>query len=108
MLLNQVIRVLHKVTLDPPTAVYAVAKAAQLTLFPNPTQNQLQIQSGQSFNPDCTYKIIDATGKLIREEILGKQSTRTIIVGDLQNGMYYLQLISKDKEVSEGRFTIMR
>jgi D-alanyl-D-alanine carboxypeptidase len=90
ILLEQVIRALHKVTLDPPTAVVSLSPALYFKLYPNPANSVLQI-SCEGAAADLRYAITDAAGRTIA---WGKIQGRTTEVGlaDLQNGLYYVHL----------------
>ncbi|MEO8151163.1 MAG: T9SS type A sorting domain-containing protein, partial [Bacteroidia bacterium] len=59
-----------------------------LNIFPNPVRDVLNIQHSSVENQ---YAIIDATGKIIMEGELEKQSTQ-LNISSISNGIYFLQL----------------
>jgi hypothetical protein len=59
-----------------------------LSVYPNPTSNQLSIDTELEINE---ITIIDITGKLIKTT---KQNTSTINVADLSNGIYFIKIIT--------------
>jgi Secretion system C-terminal sorting domain len=67
-----------------------VIQKTKITVFPNPTESKLYLETNEQIFEQ--YTIIEASGKLIRQS----QFTNEISVNDLQNGVYWLQLITKD------------
>jgi len=59
----------------------------KISIFPNPVKNSLTIQSDTTNLP---YRIVDLNGRSILKGQL--QSSKTIDVSPLQNGMYLIQL----------------
>lgn len=90
MLFSQVIRTLHKVTLDPPTAIASVSAALSFEMYPNPAQDVIHISvDGNAVN--LGYAVCDITGKaILAGEIHG--GSAQIGLGNVQNGLYYLKL----------------
>ena len=62
----------------------------QVTIFPNPTQDVLNIKT--SVFENVTYTLYDAQGKLIMQDILSVEQT-PIQVSQLAPGSYSLELI---------------
>ena len=67
------------------------------TLYPNPAQKYLQINS-DSDNPIDQITISDLSGKII---LVQTQNTNTLNIEPLSNGMYFLEILSGDKKVTK-------
>jgi hypothetical protein len=64
-------------------------------IYPNPTSNQLSIDTELNINE---LSIIDITGKIIMET---KENTNTINVTDLPSGVYFIKLITDEKLITK-------
>ena len=100
MLLNGVIKALHKVTNDPPTAVPGLTVIMPYMIYPNPVMDELHIERTERLLGTCTYTVIDATGKKVLNGKVSEPKT-TVPTGGLQSGAYYLQLTDESGQ----RFT---
>jgi hypothetical protein len=83
---------------DLSTGVATIA-ATELSLFPNPAINTLQLRSGQDLS----------TRTVIVNDLAGKEVLRTTVQGgsiqvdDLKSGMYLLRVMGDDRTI-QGRF----
>jgi hypothetical protein len=83
---------------DLSTGVATIA-ATELSLFPNPAINTLQLRSGQDLS----------TRTIIVNDLAGKEVLRTTVQGgsiqvdDLKSGMYLLRVMGDDRTI-QGRF----
>jgi hypothetical protein len=83
---------------DLSTGVATIA-ATELSLFPNPAINTLQLRSGQDLS----------TRTVIVNDLAGKEVIRTTVQGgsiqvdDLKSGMYLLRVMGDDRTI-QGRF----
>ncbi|MFN2438482.1 MAG: T9SS type A sorting domain-containing protein, partial [Chitinophagaceae bacterium] len=68
-------------------------KITGLIIYPNPVQDKLHFQT--SGNATAVLQILDATGKLVRNEYLELRglTTTTLDVSNITNGVYHLVLI---------------
>ena len=66
----------------------------QVTIFPNPTQDVLNIKT--SLFENVTYTLYDAQGKLVMQNILSAEQT-PIQVSQLAPGSYSLELIFENE-----------
>ena len=74
----------------------------EISLFPNPTSNTLNVRNyGES---NVNFQIVDANGKLVKKGIL----TGTIDTADLLNGMYFLRINDLEKGMITKRFVVVR
>lgn len=67
---------------------------------PNPFTEYIHIMPGKDIVYPCQLKMMDAAGRLVREEILYDPSQVTLDVYGLESGMYFLHFITP-----EGRYT---
>ena len=65
-----------------------------IQVFPNPTQGQIEILYSEELN----IKIIDNTGRVVKQESLVNSK---IDISELPNGVYFLQINSKDQFKTE-------
>lgn len=74
----------------------------QLTLFPNPTADVLQVNLENENSENTTYQVFDLTGKSV---LLGNllQGNSNINIAPLSNGIYLIQLKNRNK-VYAGKF----
>lgn len=79
-----------------PSSVNNFEKQEALTIYPNPTDDQLTIIS-DGWTPDEIY-IVDLSGELIKTF---RQNTNTIAIGDLPSGIYLIQIVSEGKIITE-------
>jgi Secretion system C-terminal sorting domain len=87
---------------DSPTPTDETSES--ITIYPNPTANQINISSTYAFQ---TYDIIDITGKTVLKGVLN--SKNEISVATLPNGLYFLSLhntITQTRAV--GKFVVKR
>ena len=75
----------------------------QVTIFPNPTQDVLNIKT--SVFENVTYTLYDAQGKLVLQNILSAEQT-PIQVSQLAPGAYSLELIFEDS--NEGPLSLSK
>ncbi len=71
--------------------------AQEFTLYPNPAQKNLQINSN-SDSPIDQITITDLTGKVI---LIQTQNTNKINIESLSKGMYFLEILSGNKMVTK-------
>ena len=64
-------------------------------LYPNPSKNSVTI-SLSNISIGINYKIIDYSGKIVRENSLKNCSEFTIDISDLTNGLYFIQLYNDE------------
>jgi hypothetical protein len=90
MLLEGVIRALHKVTLAPPTGIAFVIRAAQLEMYPNPACGQLHVRCSEDLL-NAEYSVIDVSGRIVFSGVI-RAKELTIPVNNLANGNYNLTI----------------
>jgi len=63
--------------------------APQFEVYPNPADNYIDVTS--AVNGECTYTLMDATGRVVREQKSDTQTTRIILNG-LAPGVYLFRM----------------
>ncbi len=72
--------------------------ALGFNIYPNPTNDFINIKLTQDFQ---FLRIINSTGKIIKELNINKLKETSISVNDLKKGYYLVMLYGKNKVVSE-------
>jgi len=76
---------------------YEVLTGAELTLFPNPVRDRLNVRLDEVYPKDLRFRLFATDGSLLRENVLRRGSTMLEIDADgLPQGAYLL-------EVADGR-----
>ncbi|MBL4604551.1 MAG: T9SS type A sorting domain-containing protein, partial [Flavobacteriaceae bacterium] len=82
----------EQTTIDTTAGTDDFSLNAKITIFPNPTDNQLQIESKLEFDSIIIY---DLTGKEIKRIVSTvSKLTQQIDVSTLKNGIYYISIQS--------------
>lgn len=80
-----------------------VLKYSQLTIYPNPTSNVLNIELPSDFIQQVTLNVFDINGRLVLTKSVG--DTTQLNTSNLEKGMYVLQVMSTERGVSQ-RFIV--
>lgn len=81
-----------------------------LRFFPNPVNNELNIQATSEFNGSIQVNICNLHGKILMSKELTfthANQTARLVLSDLQNGMYILQF-KNDSWVSNARIHVVK
>ena len=62
-----------------------------VTIYPNPANERVSLNTGDAISGDLTLEIYDIVGTLVKSEIL-KAGIRQIFTGDLESGIYMLTI----------------
>lgn len=69
----------------------------QLTLFPNPTQNVVNITSKELIDENCQIELINSQGKVEQKYKLSKlEINNTLILPDVTKGLYFLRITTQN------------
>ena len=74
---------------------------SEISIYPNPTKNNLSINFGLNYNSNLSTKIsiFDLQGKLIKTIVRNAEMIQNINTSELSNGIYILKLIGdKNKQ----------
>lgn len=68
----------------------------ELSIYPNPTSENLQIEFEEFKDYDATYQLLDLSGKILLESEI--QSDQSIVdMSTYQSGVYFLNIVSKSE-----------
>ncbi|OJW82104.1 MAG: hypothetical protein BGO69_16025 [Bacteroidetes bacterium 46-16] len=88
-----------------PTSVAKTTKSDDITLYPNPAKNELNVL----FNPDADVKIISVynlIGKAVTVYRLTSNNSAKLDIENIPTGIYFLRLIdSKGQVIATRKFT---
>jgi len=103
-LLNLVIASLHKVTLNmPATFVNEINTNEWLNIFPNPANNELNIDVGSNLEINAV-KIFDNNGKMVLNKTKNHEK---IMLDQLPEGLYFLTIEIENTTINK-KFLIKR
>jgi len=74
-----------------------------ISLYPNPTSNQLTIKLGDANDLPDTYEIYNMLGQIISKRSISNSADLTINASALSNGMYFIR-ISKENSATTLQF----
>ena len=81
---------------NAPLGLFETSKIAGLSLFPNPTQDQLHIDSKDSEIKELT--ISDMSGRIVFHQ---NGNVVTLSLGNLQNGIYNATIVTTSGSKTE-------
>ena len=70
--------------------------AMTFDMFPNPAKENVTVRLNSNSFGNVTIRVIDLQGKQIIEQPFSEEHTMELDVSDLQSGMYFVKLNSKD------------
>lgn len=83
------------------TGIESYANTDSLLIYPNPATTTLTINHNLSGN--VTYRILDVTGQELQAGTIN-QTEQQISVGELADGIYFLQLFEDNKSAGQEKF----
>tara|TARA_B100000524_G_scaffold109228_1_gene52911 strand:+ start:2250 stop:3821 length:1572 start_codon:yes stop_codon:yes gene_type:complete len=93
---NGVVHIIDGVLL-PPSAGIDEATDLVVNIYPNPAVNTIQFDGNESYS----YSIVNNLGQVVSE---GSTSSQSIVVSNLENGMYTLRLNNENGSLSSKFF----
>lgn len=79
-------------------------KHNEITIYPNPVSQQLQIIYKDAYNKKLAIQIYDISGNLLLSQALDSQDLNTLDVSYLKNGFYLLHILDNSNLISTQRF----
>lgn len=74
------------------------AESTEITLYPNPTSGIFYLDISNTPDKTMTYRISDATGKVVSESKM-ETSTTSIDISQLPSGIYFISILINNREV---------
>jgi hypothetical protein len=96
------------VYIDGHDAISESAEKNSLCVFPNPFSDKAVINAGNDLKLacNCTLRVYDVTGSLVKEEEITKPSTMMVNRDHLSPGLFYFCLYSENKMLGSGKFIV--
>lgn len=102
---NDLWRYIPDTTCSMITSSHEPLTIADRSIYPNPASTFITIQSSDL--NDCSISLFDAYGRTVFSTPLLKQSSQTITLPQLPNGIYIYQIQAEDK-IKRGKLEIIR
>ncbi len=83
-----------------PQIVYPKLNVISFSAYPNPASNNFILKYSPEFQ-NRELKIIDVTGKLVKELLLTEGGVQTIRTDDIKRGLYFLYIEMNNKKYSQ-------
>lgn len=82
-------------------------KLMNVEMYPNPAQNQVVLEFGNLVNEDVIISVIDISGKMVTKiAIKEAYGPKTINLTDVQKGLYFVSIQSKNGTISTKKLVI--
>ena len=79
------------------------------SIFPNPSDGLVLLQTEQNLPPDSHFKVYDQAGRLVFEkELQSGLDKQNIEMYDLQTGMYFYEVLLSDFVIGNGKLVISK
>ncbi|MBN8695459.1 MAG: T9SS type A sorting domain-containing protein [Bacteroidetes bacterium] len=96
-------------TLTIPLEESAEIETLAVQVYPNPAEDQLNVQFSQALLLDTSFNIYDLAGKLVFSTQLKAGTEKSEITGfDLSNGMYIYKVSSGGEVLQQGKLSIIK
>ena len=79
-----------------------IEESLDAQISPNPVKNTFQFHITESYNESATFKLFDALGRAVKQEIISSATT-TLDRDNLSNGIYFWQLENEGKILERGK-----
>lgn len=83
---------------DTSFLVGNTAMASNIKVYPNPTQDILQVDVGKELPSDAQVLLYDTQGRLLLEQALPSYGSTTLQVAAYPTGTYLLQVRTKEEQ----------
>ena len=85
---------------DVATAINNTNKQ-NLVIYPNPAQDELNIEIDNNLGNKVLLKLIDNSGTIVYKQIAFANTTVQINTSELESGIYFVEIISDNKKTSK-------
>lgn len=90
---------------DPNVGIDEETSNQNVKLFPNPAQDQFRVQFSEQPGPNTRLIIISASGKIIQQKELNRQ-TQSIEIGSLTRGNYLIEIRNGEKVIDRQQIVV--
>ncbi len=91
------------------SAVEQQELSIESSIFPNPSDGLVLLQTEQNLPPDSHFKVYDQAGRLVFDkELQSGFDKQNIELYDLSNGMYFYEILLSDFVIGKGKLVIGR
>ena len=80
------------------TGINPVSAFSYVKLYPNPVQNELNIDFGSELNTDVSIQLLDVSGRLIYSNSYANSTTVRIPTSNYENGIYFVKISNENAE----------
>ena len=80
------------------------SSSTDFIIYPNPATDIINVETGSSVKHLDHIRIYDSGGKLVMNKQLNELSKEQINITSLNAGIYFVELVTKEKEVLDSRF----
>ena len=81
------------INIEGPTSLKEIPLPFEVSLFPNPTSDVLQVKFGQSLPTDALLRVYNLQGQLLQQaQVMKGANQHPIETGQWPNGAYFLQI----------------
>lgn len=101
---------LYKLLIDNsyqgPLGIGNVANEVSMSVYPNPASSEFYVSVSTSQKPITTLQMLDVTGRLVKEVNHVEAYTTSVLVNDLNKGIYLLSLMLSDGTTATRRVVV--
>jgi thiol-disulfide isomerase/thioredoxin len=82
--------------------------AEQVSLYPSPASNFVDVNFSQLSEPVSSLIITNAIGQIIKTIAVNESLKTQFVVGDLENGIYFMNIQNNSKVIGVKKFTVQK
>lgn len=99
----------YNVTIVANNSVSASADVTKndVSIYPNPTSGKFNIETSDDFIP-ASYEIIGLDNRVIEKQVMNGDESTSVDLTSQADGVYILNIISKDNKKSANRIVLMK
>mgnify|MGYP000964620243 FL=1 len=71
-----------------------------VAVYPNPTAGDIKVATSESFGANITVTVMTIEGKMVSTTTTANDGVMTLNTGDMSNGVYLVQVMSGNKQVT--------
>lgn len=104
---DEVIPCRYLSTVSSPTSLNNVPKQSSLSLYPNPANEQVNVDWGSAVNGKTYITVYDLLGNAVSNKIITVEKDYQLKVSSLQTGTYFVNVSNKNLNITQ-KFAISR